>query len=201
MKRFLVALLALVMVFAVVGCNKPSKNEQTPENSPEMSQEVTGSTSESAFNSVLNKVWGNFAEDKKFPAMGGDMANMVDGKAGKFNLSEKESAVSTLHISAEAIDLVAEAESLIHAMNANTFTSASFKLKDAKETENFVSSLKESINGTQWMCGFPEKYVIFTTGDNVFYALGNGELVDTFKANVEKAYGSDAKVVAEENIA
>lgn len=197
MKRFLVALLALVMVFAVVGCNKPLENPQTPENSPEMSQEGTPSAS----NGVLSKVWGKFTEDKKFPVMGGDMTNPVNDNPGKFNLSDKQNAEATLHISAKSIDLVSEAESLIHAMNANTFTSVSFKLKDAKEAENFVASLKESIKGTQWMCGFPEKVIIFTTGDNVFYALGNGEIVDTFKANVEKAYGSDAKVVAEENIA
>ena len=43
--------------------------------------------------------------------------------------------------------------------------------------------------GNQFMCGFPEKLVIFSVGDYLFYAFGNGQAVDSVvnsgKANLQ----------------
>lgn len=152
---------------------------------------------------VINKVVDTYAEDQKFFAMGGDMETPVDGKAGLMNLSDTETINYMLHTNDELVAQTDEIASFVHAMNANTFTSGSFKLKDAANAESFCTSLKDSVLATQWMCGFPEKIVIFNVngGDYVVYAIGNGEAIDYFKTQLTTVMGESAVLVTEEAIA
>lgn len=152
---------------------------------------------------VINKVVDTYAEDQKFFAMGGDMETPVDGKAGLMNLSDTETINYMLHTNDELVAQTDEIASFVHAMNANTFTSGSFKLKDAATVDTFCASLKDSVLATQWMCGFPEKIVIFNVngGDYVVYAIGNGEAVDYFKTQLTTVMGESAVLVTEEAVA
>ena len=152
---------------------------------------------------VLNKVVSTYAEEEKFFAMGGDFTNPVDNAAGIYSLEDKESVVATLHISEDLIGQIDEAGSFMHAMNANTFTSAAFHLTDAKSAETFSTSLKDSITSTQWMCGIPEKLVMYTIngGEYVVYAVGAADLIDNFSAKLVAAYGEAAVETVNEAIA
>ena len=152
---------------------------------------------------VLNKVFTTYAEEEKFFAMGGDMANPVDGAAGIYSLEDKEGMVATLHVTEDLIGQVSEAASYMHAMNANTFTSAAFKLSDASTSEAFATALKDSVLATQWMCGFPEKIVMYTIngGEYVVYAVGAADLLDNFSAKLATVYGEAAVEVVNEAIA
>ena len=152
---------------------------------------------------VINKVVDTYAEDNKFFAIGGDINTPVDGKAGLMAMSDTETINSMLHTNDELLSEVDEVASFVHAMNANTFTSGAFKLKSAGDAETFATSLKDSVLATQWMCGFPEKIVIFTVngGDYVVYAIGNGDAVDYFKTQLTTVMGESAVVVTDEAIA
>ncbi len=152
---------------------------------------------------ALNKVFTTYAEEEKFFGMGGDMANPVDGAAGIYSLEDKEGMVATLHVTEDLIGQVSEAASYMHAMNANTFTSAAFKLSDASASEAFATALKDSVLATQWMCGFPEKIVMYSIngGEYVVYAIGNGEIIDNFSAKLATVYGEAATEVVNEAIA
>ncbi len=152
---------------------------------------------------VINKVVDTYAEDQKFFSMGGDMETPVDGKAGLMNLADTETINYMLHTTDELVAQTDEIASFVHAMNANTFTSGSFKLKDAATADTFCTSLKDSVLATQWMCGFPEKIVIFNVngGDYVVYAIGNGEMVDYFKTQLTTVMGESAVIVTEEAVA
>lgn len=152
---------------------------------------------------VLNKVVSTYAEEEKFFAMGGDFSNPVDNAAGIYSLEDKESVVATLHISEDLIGQIDEAASFMHAMNANTFTSAAFHLTDAKSAETFAASLKDSITSTQWMCGIPEKLVMYTIngGEYVVYAVGAADLLDNFSAKLVAVYGEAAVETVNEAIA
>ena len=44
-----------------------------------------------------------------------------------------------------------------------------------------TDTLKTDILGARFMCGFPERLVIISTGDYVAYAYGADDLVTTFK--------------------
>lgn len=152
---------------------------------------------------VINKVVDTYTEENKFFAVGGDINTPVDGKAGLMNLADTEVVNSMLHTNDELLAEVDEVASYVHAMNANTFTSGAFKLKNAGDAESFATSLKDSVLATQWMCGFPEKIVIVNVngGDYVVYAIGNGEAIDYFKTQLTTVMGESAVVVTEEAVA
>ena len=121
---------------------------------------------------ILNNVWESYTDDNKFAAMGGeDAAVMID-----------------------------DAASLIHAMNANTFTSGAFHVTDEADVEKFAGSLKDAIINNKWICGAPETAVLFQIGDQyVVSAFGNAEMVEYFKTQLTAAYPT-AEILAEESL-
>ena len=181
-KRITALLMAVLMVLSFAACGgKPEESKVEIESSV----------------ALLDSVWTTFAEEEKFPVMGGDFSAPVDGGAGAFNLTDKENAVAMLHIAEGDIALVSEAATLIHAMNANTFTAAAYRLAEGTDGEAFVTSLKDSIKATQWMCGFPDTLVIYTIGDYVVAAFGNADAINTFKTKLIAVY-ADATLSVEE---
>ena len=190
MKKILALVLAFVMVFALAACGDskaPAEQEK---------EEIIIENPES----ILNSVWDAFGEDMQFPAMGGDMDHMADNAAAEFSLADSELVLSFLHISEETASMSDKAASLMHAMNANTFTSAAFHLAEGADAANFAEALKNDILSTQWMCGFPETLVVYTLGEYVVYALGNGEIIDCFKTSMSSVYGENAVLSFEEAI-
>ena len=189
-KKIIMSIIAIVLVVAIgaiaVGCNKGAPKIEVADSAD-----------------VINKVLDTYAEDQKFASMGGDMETPVDGKAGLMKLTDTETINYMLHTNDDLVAQTDEIASFVHAMNANTFTSGSFKLKDATTADGFCTSLKDSVLATQWMCGFPEKIVIFNIngGDYVVYAIGNGEAVDYFKTQLTTVMGESAVLVTEEAVA
>ena len=189
-KRIFCALLAVVMVvaFAACGANTPKEDDNKV-------------TIESPV-ALLDGVWGTFAEEEKFPVMGGDFEAAVNDAAGNFNISDVENATATLHITEDSLKLVDNVATITHAMNANTFSAAAYHLADAANAETLVSSLKDSIKSTQWMCGFPDTLIIYTVAENyVVAAFGNAEAIENFKTKLATVYGESATLNVEESLA
>lgn len=220
MKKLTVALLLVTMSLALVGCGKeetqePEVNtseEVSVEDSVEVSEEESEITdeetsedvvvSDNASVTILTDVWNAFADEEKFPAMGGDYTTMVDGAPGAFDITKTEDLAAMLYVPADLAGQIDEGASLLHGMNLNTFTGAALHLTDAANAESFTTALKENILGTQWMCGFPDTLVIYTVNEEyVVYAFGNVDAIATFKAKVAEVYGDNAVLVAEENLA
>ncbi len=221
MKKLLVTLLFVTMSFALFGCGKTNENPTSEgvvseENSEIVSEEDSEVVSEDAESgdsenavvsdngsvAILTDVWNAFAEEEKFPAMGGDYTTMVDGAPGAFDITKTEDLAAMLYVPADLADDIDEGASLLHGMNLNTFTGAALHLKDASNAESFTTALKENILGTQWMCGFPDTLVIYTVNDEyVVYAFGNVDAIESFKNKVAEVYGENAVLVAEENLA
>ena len=188
-KKLGIILLSVLMFGVLGGCtgNKTDTN----------STKVEIASSED----LLNQVWDTFEEDKKFAAYGGDFGHLVDGKAGNFDMSDEETLVYTLFIPQESVGLIDEAASLIHMMNANTFTGAAFHVKDEGQTQALVDALKNNIMSTQWMCGFPDTLNIFVVnGEYVVSAFGNAEIMENFKAQLVEVFGDHAVVAVEESL-
>ena len=220
MKKLTVALLLVTMSLALVGCGKEETQESevntseevSVEDSVEVSEEESEITddetsedavvSDNASVTILTDVWNAFAEEEKFPAMGGDYTTMVDGAPGAFDITKTEDLAAMLYVPADLAAQIDEGASLLHGMNLNTFTGAALHLTDAANAESFTTALKENILGTQWMCGFPDTLVIYTVNEEyVVYAFGNVDAIATFKAKVAEVYGDNAVLVAEENLA
>lgn len=190
MKKILSIVLALTMVFAMTACG--SKAEETTE---VPAQEMPASALE-----VLETVWADYTDDEKFAVIGGSMAAPVDGAPGSYDLADENITYSLL-IPAEQLGNVTEAASMIHMMNANTFTSAVYKLADGVTAADFGNAMKEAILGNQWMCGFPDKLLISGFGDTyVLVAFGVNDAMDPFTAHFEAAYPG-FETIASESIA
>lgn len=150
---------------------------------------------------ILNDVWAAYGEEEKFFAIGGDMNNPVENAPGAYSMEDAETLSYALAIPAESVALVDEVATLIHAMNANTFTGAAFHLADSANAEMFATALKDNMQNTQWMCGIPEKVIMIHVNEEyVISAFGNGEVIDTFKNKVMDVYGENAVLMIEEAI-
>ena len=189
-KRILCSVLAVVMVVALAACGTAPKDD------------ANKVTIESPV-ALLDGVWGTFAEEEKFPVMGGNNyeAPVEDG-AGEFDITDVEGAIATLHITEDSLKLVDKVGTITHAMNANTFSAAAYHLADASNAETLVNSLKDSIKSTQWMCGFPDTLIIYTVADEyVVAAFGNAEAIENFKTKLATVYGESATLNVEESLA
>lgn len=148
---------------------------------------------------VLNTVWGTYADNEKFAAMGGDYTNNVMDAPGACTLSDAESLDALFGLPTASAGDVNAAASLMHMMNANTFTSACYQLAEGSDSAAFVQSIKENILARQWMCGFPEILIIVEVDGCIVSAFGNGEIVTLFKDKLAASF--NATVLVEEPIA
>ena len=62
-----------------------------------------------------------------------------------------------------------------------------------------ASDLRDAIQSKQWMCGFPDKLVIFTYDQYVVSLYGDEELVNTFRDKFTATY-SDSAIAYDEAI-
>ena len=94
---------------------------------------------------------------------------------------------------------VDDVASLIHFMNANTFTSAVLHLKEGTAAD-VAKEIETAVMGNQFMCGFPEKLIIVQISDDYLVsAFGHGEPIDLFKSKLSEAY-PEAEFLFEEPI-
>ncbi len=183
MKKLLALILAGLMIFTFAACGKKTDGEGANVNESKL-EGVEAPVD------ILNAIWATYdAETEKFFAMGGDFETPVDNAPGAFNISNKENVTAQLVCPEDALAMVDGAASLIHAMNANTFTGAAYSIKDDASADAFITSIKAAIKGNQWMCGFPEKVLTAkVTDDYVVVAFGNGEIIETFKGKLTAQY-------------
>ncbi len=205
MKKLVALLMAGVMVFGFAACGG-NKDNGEDKNNEQQQEEVKVDVADAT--ELFDKVWTNYGEtasdDIKFMAMGGDFDNLVDGKPGKFDHTKAadNGMESQLCISADAIAMIDDAASLMHGMMVNNFTGAAYHVADKANTQAVVDGIKERTLNNQWMCGFPEKLIVVTVGeDYVISAFGNGMIIDAFKTSVTTVYGELASVVVEESLA
>ncbi len=159
---------------------------------------VSGTETEAASKtvSVLAAGWNTYADDQKFPAMGGDMEAMVDGAPGNYSIADAEALDAVLGFPAASIASIDEAASLMHMMNANTFTGAAYHLVEGTDAAALAEEIKTNILARQWMCGFPETLVIIKADDCLITAFGNGEIIENFKTKTLEA-NTGAELVSE----
>ncbi len=148
---------------------------------------------------LLNSVFGLFGEDEKFAAMGGDYENMVEDQAGSFNISDADSFDNMAGFPAAEIGKIDSAATLVHMMNANTFTGAAVHLAEGTDAAALTDAIKTNILNRQWMCGFPERLIVASVQDYLVIAFGHGEIITAFTTHLAEAY-PDAETLCDEPI-
>lgn len=196
MKKFIAILMAAMLMLSLVACGTNTGNTDT---------DGTDNTTEAAASSIaspvelLNSVWASYPEDQKFAVAGGDMteANMNMEGPGVYGIEDTEALDATLGFPAASVAKIDAAASVMHMMNANTFTCGAYHLVNAADASALAEELKTNIMARQWMCGFPDKLIIVAVEDYVVSYFGNGEIVDNFTTALTTSY-SQAEVVCEE---
>lgn len=223
MKKFGSLLVTFSMVLALTACrgnnentestvessvqveSSESQEESTLEESTEESVEESEVTGDQAFSEgaldILTTVWASYGDDEKFPAAGGDFdeANSVMDGPGRYGIQDTEALDSVFGLPASAAGQIDGAASLMHMMNANTFTCGAFHVSNADDVQAVADALKDNILQRQWMCGFPDKLVIIQIDDYVISAFGKQEPMDTFQSKTLAAY-ENASVLYDEPI-
>lgn len=188
MKKIIAMLLVLTMAAGLVACGNNAGAETTG-----VQDVKPGSALE-----MLETVWGSYAEDEKFFAMGGDMNNMVDNAPGKYSLDD-EGMTATLLVPADQIANLDEAASLIHGMMLNNFTCGAYHVTG--DAQAFAEAMYNAISTNPWMCGQPEEMLIaIVGGEYVVAAFGITDIMDVFEAKLTAAYPG-AKLAYNEAIA
>ena len=187
MKKLLSALLALTMLLTMTACGGKKAEETT---APAV--EAPASALE-----ILENVWAKYGDDEKFAVIGGDMANPVSDGPGSYDLAD-ENISYTLLIPADQLNNVTEAASMIHMMNANTFTCGVYRLAEGVAAADFAAAMEDAVMNNQWMCGFPETLVIKSIADTyVLVAFGVNDAIDPFLTHLSESYPEAAELVKE----
>lgn len=152
-------------------------------------------------NEILTKVWDTYKEDEKFAAVGGHYESYTDGAPAKYDITKTEDLEAVFCIPAEDIALVDDVASLQHGMNVNNFTAAAYHLKNSEDMQILIDDITNMTMNNQWLCGFPERLIIVTVGDEyIVTAYGNGEIVDNFKSKLLDLYEGAPNLVVNEDL-
>ena len=175
MKKIVSLVLAAVLALSLAACGKDNASDGDKPAKPT-----------SALN-ILETVWNTYGEDEKFAVAGGDFseANAREDAPGVFDLKDRALVDSELGLPETAA--VDEAASLVHMMNANTFTAAAYHATG--DTDALAAELRSAIQDHQWMCGFPDKVVVAVRDAYVVVVFGADELVDDFAGRMSGIFG------------
>ena len=186
MKKTISLALALVLALSLAACGKNGNTDS--------SADVPADA-----NTLLTTVWDSFTDDEKFPASGGDYTTPVEDAPGAVDISDADNLNYMLTLPVEDASKIDGAAALSHMMNANTFTCGAFHITSKDDVNTVAQDLRDAIQSKQWMCGFPDKLVIFTYDQYVVSLYGDEELVNTFRDKLQAAY-SDAAIAYDEMI-
>ena len=192
MKKILALLLAAVMVLSMAACGNNANTDET------QATEAT-ETAASALE-ILETIWAKYGEDEKFAIIGGNMESAVDGAPGNYDMAYAENLTYNLLVPADQLASVDQAATMIHMMNANTFTCGVVHLTEGTDVAAFANTMRDAVQGNQWMCGFPETLVIATIGNYVLVAFGVNDAMTPFQTHFAEAY-PNANVLFNEAIA
>ena len=224
MKKLIALILAcLMLTMSFVACDKgdaetttePTDNQTEAPAGEQTTEEVTEAVVELPYKSAVELLQIIFekynaaqaTDDTKLWVGGGNINNFEtcnpEGPAA-FVALDNEDYNQNLGIPAAEASKIASAASMFNMMNANTFNCYTVQLTEGTDADAFISTVKESILGRQWICGSPERLVIAKApGNYVIVVWGVVEfggivnpVAESFATSVE-----GSAIVVEENIA
>jgi hypothetical protein len=192
MKQIAMILCLLLLLTGCVRAPQESTTTQPVITTPGPSQNggttVPGTSVDSDSVGVLGKIWGLYGDDDRFAVFGGSMENPVNDAPGALDLSNAEEIFSKYLLPEAQIANVTEAASLMHMMNGNIFTAAVVTLGAGADGEALVKAWREAIRQNRWICGQPDKMLMYRIGDHVLMAFGNADAMDVFEAKTVEAF-------------
>ena len=191
MKKIFAMILAVVMVLSMAACGGKDTAETT----------APAATTVGSALEVLENIWAKYGEDEKFAVIGGNMESPVDGAPGNYDMAYAENLTWNLLVPEAEIANIDEAATMIHMMNANTFTCGVVHMAEGADATTFGYTMREAVQGNQWMCGFPDSLTIAVVGgEYVLIAFGVNDAMTPFMNHFAEAY-PEVQVLVNEAIA
>ena len=194
MKKIISLVLVCVMMLSLAACGTKKAEETTP-----ATTEAPAVTVESSL-AVLESIWALYGDDEKFAVIGGNVESPVDGAPGNYDMAYAENLTWNLLVPADQLANIDEAATMIHMMNANTFTCGVVHLTEGTDAAAFAQVMRDAIQGNMWMCGFPETLTVATVGgEYVLIAFGVNDAMNPFMTHFNEAY-ADANILFNEAV-
>ncbi len=191
MKKILSIVLAVAMLLstlALVGCT----NDADKKDEGKKTETLPAVDSLEA----LTTIWDSYEEDNRFSIVGGDAANSVMGAPGAYDLADAEAVNTNVGVPADKVSTVKKAATLIHMMNANTFTAAAIEVAEGNTVEDVAKIVGDNLKDRQWMCGIPEKHIIVKVGANTMISVfGANDLMEVFTEKLNAAYPKNTVIL------
>ena len=93
-----------------------------------------------------------------------------------------------------------EAATMIHMMNANTFTCGVVHLVEGADAEAFAQVMRDAIQNNQWMCMMSSVKTIIDSVSYVLIAFGVNDAMNPFMNHFGEAY-PEANILFNEAVA
>lgn len=202
MKRIFTILMAVMLVLSFAACSSNGGNTNTETTPTTAATEATAEHFDAL--EVLTTVWAAYPEDNKFPVGGGDFSeeNMSFEGPGKHSIEGEDNIAnltSSFQFPEAELSKINNAATLMHGMMVNNFACGAYNVTNADDVAAVVEAIKENIENAEWICGFPEGYVIVTLGDCVISYYGLADNTKNFTDALTASY-ADAVVIYEEAI-
>ncbi len=213
MKKLITLIVAAYMITSMSACSAKDKMDDMvtdiAESVTDMLDSVTGDSDTDSDNShshahksaeeLLTRIWDNVDENDRFDIGGGDSQNITMDVPGTFDITNGEELDVTLAFPMSHMDNIDDAASIVHMMNANTFTAAAYHLKNGTSADTFAEDFKETVKNREWAVGFPECFTVIEADGYVITLFGGKDQVETFTESTEKTV-SDARVIVTEEL-
>ena len=214
-KTIMLLLVFCLLATCLTGCRMSGTEDTTPSQQPteestmpttEPSEAPTGdntalqgsASTQSA--KILSNIWSTYAEDERFAVYGGTVENSVSDGPGDLDMKNTEELTTRYLVPEDQLATIREGASLVHLMNNNIFTGVVFQLADEANEKTLAKTLRDKLQGNQWICGQPDKLLIADLeGDHLLMAFGSKDAMETFRGKLMGVY-ADAEILYEENI-
>lgn len=173
----------------------------TTEATEATTEDTTAPTPDASANTaldVLSKIWAAYPADNKFSSFGGDIESAVMDAPGAVSL-DAATLDRSLGFPQDSIEKISAGASLIHMLNANTFTCGAYQVKDGEDAAALAEAIRTNILARRWMCGMPDTVRILTVGDTVIALFAKDGIADTFVEAAQSVY-PDLTVVVNDPI-
>ena len=178
MKRWIAALLALMLLLSLCACGK----QQLPETPAEL----------------LQTVWDGFEAGDGLEVVGGTGTNRKANEASEVELRDRKTVEALFRMPAETCLMVAEGASLLCEHNPLIFTAVCYRVQEEALTQDVVSALETALVGGSWETGLPDEVTIAVVdGQYVITLWGRSPLVSGFCDALSEAYGQAFSIVAQ----
>lgn len=217
MKRIIAALLLAGIVLSLVSCMNRNKNSTTASSSQDStmnSENILPGASTTA-EGVLEQLYGIFlgnmlpvlgvesVEEAKSYFVGPETETVTErdedtgeefsyekpkNEPGEISLNDVEGLQTQTLFPADSVDKIHNAAIFYNLMNMNNGTFSAFKVKNKADLQEIANQIQHNIKNNQWICGFPEYYVIMHTDDVLICAYGLETSLRAWKSAVTSTY-------------